>query len=250
MVLELSSPYINEAELTYAQELINFIAESPSAFHAVETMKQILVPQGFQELALADKWRLDKAGKYFVTQNNSALIAFIIGQRDPARHGFRIIAAHTDSPSFRIKTSPEISVEGHYLKLNLEAYGGPILNTWLDRPLSLAGRIILRGESLFSPQGKLFRSKQPLLVIPNLAIHMNRKINEGIELNRQKDMLPLLAQITENLQGKGAFSRYLAKELECLPEEILDFDLFSANPAKDVFLVCSRSSSPALVSMI
>lgn len=244
----MSSPYINEAELTYAQELINFIAESPSAFHAVETMKQILVPQGFQELTLADKWRLDKAGKYFVTQNNSALIAFIIGQGDPSRHGFRIIATHTDSPSFRIKTSPEISVEGHYLKLNLEAYGGPILNTWLDRPLSLAGRIILRGESLFSPQGKLFRSKQPLLVIPNLAIHMNRKINEGIELNRQKDMLPLLAQITENLQGKGAFSRYLAKELECLPEEILDFDLFLCESGQGCFLGLQQEfiSSPRL----
>jgi len=165
-------------------------------------------------------------GKYYVTRNDSALIAFVVGEGLPEQYGFHLIGAHTDSPSFRIKPLPEISVEGHYLKLNVETYGGPILNTWLDRPLSIAGRIILRGESPFSPHTKLFRSDRPLLVIPNLAIHLNRKVNEGFELNKQKDMLPLLTQITEGLEKEGVLIRHLAKTLQCPLEDILDFDLF------------------------
>jgi len=218
--------FINKDELTFAQKLLNFIEESPSSFHTVESIKILLVPQGFRELSLNDKWSLTPGGKYFVTRNNSALIAFTIGIGEPEQYGFRLIAAHTDSPTFRIKTLPEISVEGHYLKLNVETYGGPILNTWLDRPLSLAGRIIQKGESPFSPQTKLFHSDRPLLVIPNLGIHINRKVNEGLELNKQKDMLPLLAQVTEDLHKEGILIHYLAESMNCLPEDIIDFDLF------------------------
>ena len=218
--------YINNDEQQFAQLLLDFIQDSPTSFHAVESVKKILTPQGFQELPFNEKWSLIPGGKYYVTRNNSALIAFVVGEGVPEKHGFRLIGAHTDSPSFRIKPLPEITVEGHYLKLNVETYGGPILNTWLDRPLSLAGRIILRGESPFSPQVKLFRSDSPLLVIPNLAIHMNRKVNEGFELNKQKDMLPLLTQITEGLEKEGVLFRLLAKTLQCPPEDILDFDLF------------------------
>jgi len=221
----MSTPYITDREQLFAQELLDFIEESPSSFHAVESVKKMLIPQGFRELNLNQKWALTPGDKFYVTRNNSALLAFIVGQGEPEKHGFRLIAAHTDSPSFRIKTLPEISVEGRYLKLNTETYGGPILNTWLDRPLSLAGRIILRGNSPFFPQSKLFHSDRPLLVIPNLAIHMNRKVNEGLELNKQKDMLPLLAQITEGLQTKGILMNHLAEALHCLPEDILDFDL-------------------------
>ncbi|MBC2723301.1 M18 family aminopeptidase [Desulfosporosinus sp.] len=228
--------YINVTERNFAQALLDFIEESPSAFHAVERIKQFLVPQGFRELSMNEKWSLTSGGKFFVTRNNSALIAFIVGQGEPEQHGFRLLAAHTDSPSFRVKTLPEISVEGHYLKLNVETYGGPILNTWLDRPLSLAGRIILRGESPFSPQIKLFHSDRPLLVIPNLAIHMNRKVNEGLELNKQKDMLPLLAQITEGLEKGGVLINLLAETLNCLPEDILDFDLFLCESEKGCFV--------------
>ena len=218
--------YINEAEQQFAQLLLDFIHESPSSFHAVEGVKKMLAPQGFQELPFNEKWSLTPGGKYYVSRNNSALIAFVVGEGVPEKHGFRLIGAHTDSPSFRVKPLPEMPVEGHYLKLNVETYGGPILNTWLDRPLSLAGRIILRGESPFSPRVKLFRSDQPLLVIPNLAIHMNRKVNEGFELNKQKDMLPLLTQITEGLEKEGVLIRHLAKTLLCPQEDILDFDLF------------------------
>ncbi|HEY8909338.1 MAG TPA: M18 family aminopeptidase [Desulfosporosinus sp.] len=220
------TPYINTEEQQFAQLLLNFIQESPSSFHAVEGVKKMLVPEGFQELPFKEKWSVLPGGKYYVTRNDSALIAFVVGEGAPEKQGFRIIGAHTDSPSFRVKPLPEIPVEGHYLKLNVETYGGPILNTWLDRPLSLAGRIILRGESPFSPQVKLFRSDRPLLVIPNLAIHMNRKVNEGLELNKQKDMLPLLTQITEGLEKEGVLIHHLAKTLQCPPEDILDFDLF------------------------
>ncbi|MDP4126632.1 MAG: M18 family aminopeptidase [Bacillota bacterium] len=218
--------YITNEEREFALELLDFINESPSSFHTVESIKKILIPHGFQELRLTEKWPLIPGGKYFLTRNDSALIAFIVGLGMPEKHGFRIIGVHTDSPSFRVKPLPEMLVEGHYLKLNVETYGGPILNTWLDRPLSLAGRIILRGKTPFSPELKLFRSDHPLLVIPNLAIHMNRKINEGIELNKQKDMLPLLTQVTKNLQKEGILLEHLAKALHCPPENILDFDLF------------------------
>lgn len=217
---------ITTEERRFAQELLDFIDDSPSCFHVVDNVKKILVLQGFGELSLEKKWSVIQGGKYFVTRNNSALIAFIVGQGEPDLHGFNLIGAHTDSPSFRVKPLSEIQVEGHYLKLNVETYGGPILNTWLDRPLSLAGRIVLRGESPFTPQIKLFRSDRPLLVIPNLAIHMNPKVNEGLELNKQKDMLPLLSQITEDLQKEGILIHLLSETLGCPPEDILDFDLF------------------------
>lgn len=222
----MTTSYISKKELVFAQELLDFIEQSPSSFHAVDSIKALLIPEGFQELSLSNKWTLHPGGKYFVTRNNSALLAFIVGSGEPEKHGFRLVAAHTDSPTFRVKPLPEMSVEGKYLKLNVEAYGGPILNTWLDRPLSLAGRIIKRGGSPFTPESILYRSPQPLLVIPNISIHMNRRVNEGLELNKQKDMLPLLAQITEGLQKEGLLINHLAKKLNCLPEDILDFDLF------------------------
>ncbi|TGE36942.1 M18 family aminopeptidase [Desulfosporosinus fructosivorans] len=217
---------ITTEEQQFAQELLDFIDESPSSFHVVESVKKILILHEFKELALEKKWPLLAGGKYFVTRNSSALIAFIVGEGEPDQYGFHLIGTHTDSPSFRIKPLSEIPVEGHYLKLNVETYGGPILNTWLDRPLSLAGRIVLRGESPFTPQIKLYRSDRPLLVIPNLGIHMNRKVNEGLELNKQKDMLPLLTQITDDLQTEGILIRHLAESLGCPSEDILDFDLF------------------------
>lgn len=217
---------ITNEELMFAQELLDFIHESPSSFHAVESVKKMLLLQGFEELQLETRWTLHPGSKYFVTRNTSALIAFMVGLGEPELHGFNLIGTHTDSPSFRVKPSAEIPVEGQYLKLNVETYGGPILNTWLDRPLSLAGRVVLRGNSPFTPQVKLYRSDDPLLVIPNLAIHMNRKVNEGLELNKQKDMLPLLTQITEGLQKEGILIHHLAETLGCLSEDILDFDLF------------------------
>lgn len=227
---------ITTEEQQFAQELLNFIDDSPSSFHVVENVKKMLVIEGFQELSLKKKWSLIMGGKYFITRNDSALIAFIVGHGEPDLYGFRLIGTHTDSPSFRVKPLAEITVEGHYLKLNVETYGGPILNTWLDRPLSLAGRVVLRGESPFSPHIKLYRSDRPLLVIPNLAIHMNRKVNEGLALNKQTDMLPLLTQITGDLQKEGVLMQHLAETLHRSPDDILDFDLYLHDYEKGCFV--------------
>jgi aspartyl aminopeptidase len=187
-------------ELRLAQELIDFIYESPSAFHAVESVKKILLNKGFSELKEEDKWNLEKGSKYFVTKNNSAIFAFAVGKGNPSENGFKLIGAHTDSPTFRIKPNPEMTSEGTYVKLNTEVYGGPILNTWLDRPLSIAGRITLKGENPLYPETKLVNINRPVLIIPNLAIHMNREVNKGVELNRQKDTIPMLGLVNEELE--------------------------------------------------
>ncbi|WP_032122288.1 M18 family aminopeptidase [Clostridium amazonitimonense] len=215
-----------EQNIKLANELIDFIYESPTAFHAVSTVKSVLLGEGFNELKDSEKWKLEKGGKYFVTKNDSALIAFIVGKGALEEHGFKLIGAHTDSPSFRVKPSPEMTSENIYVRLNTEVYGGPILNTWLDRPLAIAGRVTLKGENPLFPDTKLVNVNKPILVIPNLAIHMNREVNQGVELNRQKDMLPLLSLINENLEKDRYLLNTVASELSVAVEDILDFDLF------------------------
>jgi aspartyl aminopeptidase len=213
-------------ELQLAQELIDFLYESPTAFHAVESVKKMLSPCGFKELKEADKWNIVKGGKYYVTKNDSAIIAFIVGEGEIEEEGFKIIGAHTDSPTFRVKPSPEVITENSYVKLNTEVYGGPILNTWLDRPLALAGRVALRGQNVLYPETKLVNINRPIMIIPNLAIHMNRNVNAGVELNKQKDMLPMLTLVNETLEKNKYLLNTLAAELSVAAEDILDFDLF------------------------
>ncbi|MDF2891566.1 MAG: family aminopeptidase [Clostridia bacterium] len=213
-------------EKEFAKELIDFIYDSPTAFHAVESAKNLLDKQGFIELKEADSWNLDKGGKYYVTKNDSALTAFVVGKGNIEEEGFKIIGAHTDSPCFRIKPSAEMTVENHYIKLNTETYSGPILSTWMDRPLSVAGRVTLRGGDVLNPITKLVNIKKPILIIPNLAIHMNRNMNQGVELNKQKDMLPLMGLINENLEKGNYLMTTIAKELNVEFKQILDFDLF------------------------
>ena len=213
-------------EKEFAKELIDFIYDSPTAFHAVDSAKAILDKQGFTELKEENSWNLEKGGKYYVTKNDSAVTAFVVGLGKIEEHGFRIIGAHTDSPCFRIKPAAEMTVEDHYIKLNTETYSGPILSTWMDRPLSVAGRITLRGGDLFNPITKLVNIKKPILIIPNLAIHMNRNMNQGVELNKQKDMLPLMGLINESLEKGNYLIGTIAKELNVEFKEILDFDLF------------------------
>jgi aspartyl aminopeptidase len=213
-------------EKEFAKELIDFIYDSPTAFHAVESAKDLLDKQGFTELKEEDSWSLEKGGKYYVTKNDSALTAFVVGAGKIEEHGFKIIGAHTDSPCFRIKPAAEMTVENHYIKLNTEAYSDSILSTWMDRPLSVAGRVTLRGGNLLNPITKLVNINKPILVIPNLAIHMNRNMNRGVELNKQKDMLPLLGLINENLEKGNYLIATIAKELNVEFKQILDFDLF------------------------
>lgn len=213
-------------ELELAKDLIDFIYESPSAFHTVKNIKKILVKEGFIELDQGERWELQKGGKYFVIRNDSAIIAFNVGSGIIAKKGFKIIGAHTDSPGFRIKPNPEFVSEKNYLKLNTEVYGGPILNTWLDRPLSLAGRVTIKGKNILFPEAALINIKRPIMIIPNLAIHMNRSINKGIELNRQIDVIPLLAMVNNILERDNILVNTIAKEFNISCEEILDFDLF------------------------
>lgn len=212
-------------EQQFAQQLIDFIYDSPSPFHAVESTKQILINKGFKELTLREKWRIEKGGKYFTTKNVSAIVAFVVGNGEIEEEGFKLIGAHTDAPSFSIKPSPEITENG-YLKLNTEVYGGPILNTWMDRPLSIAGRVTLKSVNVLHPESKLVNINKPILIIPNVAIHMNKKLNEGIELNKQKDTLPMLGLINEEFEKENYLFKILAEELSIDAGSIVDFDLF------------------------
>lgn len=212
-------------ELNLAQELIDFIHESPSPFHVVENMSLSLEQAGFKYLDLKELWSVNKGGKYYTTRNGSALFAFIIGTGEPENEGFRIISAHSDSPSFKIKPSPEMVVEDHFIKLNSEVYGGPILMTWLDRPLSIAGRVCLKSENPLWPESRLVDFNRPILIIPSIAIHFNRSVNEGVELNKQKDMLPIIGMKMEGQKSEYFLQQLIADELGVDVKEIIDYDL-------------------------
>ncbi|MGN1029406.1 MAG: M18 family aminopeptidase [Bacilli bacterium] len=212
-------------EKNLALDLIDFLYKSPTAHHSVKTIRERLELNGFNEVKESDKWNLQKEGKYYVIKNDSALIAFTIGNGDIEEDGFKLIGAHTDSPGFRIKANPEMVSEGTYLKLNTEVYGGPILYTWFDRPLGIAGKVTLKGSSPLKPEVKLVNINKPLLIIPSLAIHMNRSVNEGLNINKQKDTLPLLSLINEKFEKDGYLLKILAEELKVDTSDILGFDL-------------------------
>ena len=207
-----------------AKELIQFIDKSPTCFQAVETMKEILEQEGYSELKERDKWNLEKGGHYFVTRNDSALIAFAIPQE--GLKGFRIMASHSDSPSFKIKDNPEMAVENKYVKLNVERYGGMLCAPWFDRPLSVAGRVVVKENDTFVT--KLVDVDRDLLMIPNLAIHMSRQANEGYQYSAQKDMLPLYGEIA----AKDTFMETIAQAAGVKAEDILGHDLFLYNRQK------------------
>ncbi len=214
-----------EHNIKYANDLIDFLYESPSSYQAVRNVKAALLRKGFKQLHRGGSWDLDKGGKYFATKNGSSLVAFILGTGEIETEGYRIICAHTDSPSLKIKPSPEMIGKGNYLKLNVETYGGPILNTWLDRPLSIAGRVALQSENALRPEIKYLNIKKPILVIPNLAIHLNRQINDGKEYNKQRDMLPVLRLIEDKFQKDNYFINMIASHLKVDAKDILDFDV-------------------------
>lgn len=200
------------------QNLLNFIDRSPTPFHAVQEMSNTLSDKGFVELKETDAWELVPNGKYFITRNDSSLIAFIVGSK-PA---FKIIGAHTDSPNLRLKPNAGYKKSG-YLQLGVEAYGGVLLSTWTDRDLSLAGRVILAGKK--KPVSKLVRFEQVLLRIPQLAIHLNRDVNKkGLILNEQNHLPPIFS-----LQKKSApdevLKKMVARELKCKPADIMGLEL-------------------------
>lgn len=237
-----------------AQELINFLDKSPNNFFAIDTLKKELLTSGFQELKANESWNLNRDGKYFVTKNDSSLFAFIPGTQPVGDAGFKLICAHSDSPSFRIKPAPEMLTEGGVLKLNTEVYGGPILYTWFDRPLSLAGRVILKSNDPLHPTTRLVDFKKPVLLIPHLAIHMNRAVNDGNPLSKQKDMLPVLTIVNDTFEKENYLLNLVANELEVAPEEVLDFDLTLYDVQKgsfvglqEEFISCGRLDDLAMV---
>ena len=201
-----------------AKKLLKFIQKSPTAFQAVEEMSQRLQKEGFKELKEEKHWDLKAGGNYFVTRNHSAVIDFSIPKKPAWK--FHIMASHSDSPALKIKENPEMEVEKAYIKLNVERYGGMLFAPWFDRPLSVAGRLIVRKNGEI--QEKLVAVDKDLLVIPNLAIHMNREVNDGYKYNVQKDMLPLYS----DYDGKGSFMKLMAAEADVAEEDILGHDLF------------------------
>ena len=217
---------------------------SPVNFFAVETIKKCLTEAGYKEWKAGEPCPEVKSGdKLFSTKNGSAIFAFHMGKKSLAEGGMRIISAHSDSPCFRVKPNAEIKCEGGLVKLNTELYGGAIMSTWMDRPLSLAGRVVLAGESMTEPEVRLMRIERPILTIPNLAIHFNRQVNDGVALSKQKDMLPVLTIQQTVSDERGAVSGSILKgliseELGVKAEDILDFDLYlyDTTPAQCVGL--------------
>lgn len=204
--------------------LKDFVTEATSPYHVVAKSKQILDESGFTELPFGSAWNLEQGGRYYTIPYGTTLYAFTIGKEPSNLPSLRIAAAHTDHPCFHVKPLPEMK-EHSYLKINTETYGGPIINTWLDRPLSVAGKVCLKSDVIMQPKTVLFDAKVPLLTIPNLAIHMNREVNKGVELNKQTDINPLIGLFNQTLNDKSYFVDYLARELQVEPDNILDFDL-------------------------
>lgn len=211
---------------TITEQLIDFIEKSPSCYHAVANMKKELSENGFAELRENQKWSIGKGGRYFVDRNGSSLIAFTIPETE--MKGIRIMASHSDSPCLKIKENPEMEAEGHYIKLNVEKYGGMLLAPWFDRPLSAAGRVIVRDGNTGKLQARLVNVDRDFLIIPSLAIHMNRDVNDGYPYNVQKDMLPLYGDIG----SKDSFMTQIADAAGVRKEEILGHDLFLYNRQK------------------
>lgn len=236
-----------------ARSLMEFLDKSPVNFLAVKTVSSQLDDAGFTRLDQRDKWDLKPGGKYYITKNSSAIFAFVVTTEGPEA-GFRIISAHSDSPCMRVKPNAEMLSDGGIVKLNVEVYGGPILYTWFDRPLSLAGRVVLRSDDPLNPRTEIVRFDRPLLTIPHLAIHFNRAVNDGNPLSKQKDMLPVIAIVKEAAEKNNLLLRTIADALGCRMEDILDFDLslYDTTPAclvglNEEFLTSGRLDDLSMV---
>jgi aspartyl aminopeptidase len=212
---------MNRSDLDRTNALLDFIERSPVSFAAVREAEAMLTQNGYARLSFTDPWTLQPNGKYFVTRNGSSLIAFTVPEH--AHPGFMIAASHSDSPSFKLKTDCEVVAVDHYLKLNTEGYGGMIVSSWFDRPLSLAGRAIVKNGSAFETRVVTF--DRDLCIIPNVCIHFNREINNGYKYNKAVDTLPLLSNSTE----KGVIRALVAEQLGVEPDAIVSMDLFVIN---------------------
>lgn len=207
----------------HAQELLDFIDASPSPWHAVAAMEQRLHEKGFTHLEESQAWSLHPGGRYYIIRGGSSLIAFILGSKPLTEGGFRIVGAHTDSPGLRLKPKAPHRTET-MMRLAVEVYGGPILATFSDRDLSLAGRICVRNDS--SLDSFLIRFEQPLLRLANLAIHMNRSVNEdGLKFNKQNELPLLLCGLCDGESPEQKFLSLVAEKVKCNANDILSWDL-------------------------
>jgi aspartyl aminopeptidase len=210
--------------------LLNFLDASPVNFLAVKNIVSELEAAGYRRIdPQMPIGKVEAGDKLFVTKNDSSVYAFHIGNKSLADAGFHMICAHSDSPTFRIKPNAEMLCEGGIVKLNTEVYGGPIMSTWFDRPLTLAGRVIVKGDDAMNPKTLLLHIKRPLLQISNLAIHFNRQVNDGVKLSKQKDVLPLLGMVTSELERGNLLMSTICEELGIDAADILDFDLYLAD---------------------
>ena len=206
-----------------SKDMLAFLQKSPTAFHAIANIEDKLKEEGYQQLLEGQTWQMQPGGRYYVTRNHSSLIALHVGQ-DLSEYGFNVAASHSDCPTFKVKENAEIVVNNHYTTLNTEGYGGMLCSTWFDKPLSVAGRLLIKEGNTFKTQ--LINIDRDLLLIPNMAIHMNRAVNDGYAYNKQIDMLPLLGMT--QCQA-GDFKKLLAQEANVNVEDIYGSDLYLYN---------------------
>ena len=244
-----------------SKRLAEFIKKAVSPYHTVEESRKLLETAGYKKLELTEEWKIEQGGNYYVVPFKTSLFAFNIpenktGELSGAKRkesacimngSIHIAAAHTDFPCLHIKPLAELEQRG-YLRINTEVYGGPILNTWLDRPLSIAGRVLLKSDDIYAPREVMVDVKRPVLTIPNLAVHYNRDVNDGVKLTKQNDMLPLLGMLNDKLNKDSYFVDMLAKEIKEKKENILDFDLIVYNAEEPAFIGLNKEllSSPRL----
>ena len=226
------------------KNLFEFIENSPTAFHAVNSAKRVLLAAGYDELKLSEKWTMENGGKYFLTNNDSCLFAFEFPRID--YNGFHIVASHTDSPCFKLKSNPEIDYKGLYTTLNVEKYGGAIFSSWFDRSLSIAGRVLYEEDG--KVVSKLIDFKKKCISIVNLAIHMNREVNTGVKYKVSNDLRPIWAGKDNDKSIKSVICEHLNEGgINISEDKILDMDMFVYNPQKgeiwganDEFIQCPR----------
>lgn len=236
---------------SFAREVVEFIDDSPSTYHVAKNCSDILEENGFKRLNPKDKWKLKKGGKYYLKRSNSTVIAFTLGTEINLKKGFKIFGSHTDSPGFRIKPYPEMMTE-NVIRLNTEVYGGPILSTWFDRSLSIAGRVIVRSDDLFMPKTVRIKIDEPLMTIPNLAIHQNREVNNGVKIDKQNDTLPMIALVNDKFEKENYLLNLILDRTGIKKEDVLDFDLFVYSIEKGTLLGANEEfiSAPKLDNLV
>lgn len=224
MQIELKKQIDNFEVKSFARETLEFIDECATTYHVVKCLSDILDENGFIRLNPYSSWKLQEGGRYYVKKTNTTVIAFTIPNKLNLEKGFKIFGCHTDSPSIRIKPNPEL-VSNNMLRLNTEVYGGASLSSWFDRSLGIAGRIVLKTDDIFKPKTEIIKLEDKAVVIPSLCIHQNRDVNNGYKIDKQNDLLPIVALVNENFEKDNYLLRVIAKQMNIEVEDILDFDL-------------------------